>query len=120
MILMRSSRPSGSKPHDNTAKREQNPHYGHYNGLMMTGYEGAAIRDKAIIRDADLMRGRLLLAHRPGRSLHLPRNRRGERPRTMASPAGTRFPAGAKAIADGLGGEQAAAGANAASTIEMP
>src|SRR5437868_1926028 len=33
MILMRSSRPSGSKPHDSTAKREQNPHYGHYNGL---------------------------------------------------------------------------------------
>jgi hypothetical protein len=26
---------------------------------MMTGYKGAAIRDKAIIRDADLMRGRL-------------------------------------------------------------
>ena len=34
MILMRSSRPSGSKPHDSTAKREQNPHYGHYNGLI--------------------------------------------------------------------------------------
>jgi hypothetical protein len=65
---------------------------------MMTGYKGAAIRDKAIIRDADLMRGRLLLAHRPGRSLHLPRNRRGERPRTMASPAGTHFPAGGKPL----------------------
>ena len=35
------------------------------------------------------MRGRLLLAHRPGRSLRLPRDRRGERPRTTASPLGT-------------------------------
>ena len=34
------------------------------------------------------MRGRLLLAHRPGRSLRLPRDRRGERPRTTASPLG--------------------------------
>src|SRR5262245_57974778 len=34
------------------------------------------------------MRGRLLLAHRPGRSLLLPRDRRGERPRTTASPLG--------------------------------
>ena len=30
-----------------------------------------------------------LLAHRPGRSLRLPRDRRGERPRTTASPLGT-------------------------------
>jgi hypothetical protein len=34
------------------------------------------------------MRGRLLLAHRPGRSLRLPRDRRGDRPRTTASPLG--------------------------------
>jgi len=34
MILMHSSGPSASKPlHDNTAKREQNLHYGYYNGL---------------------------------------------------------------------------------------
>lgn len=35
MISMHSCRPSASKPHDNAAKREQNPHYGHYNGLTM-------------------------------------------------------------------------------------
>jgi hypothetical protein len=34
MTLTHSSRLSASKlPHDNTAKREQNPHYSHYNGL---------------------------------------------------------------------------------------
>ena len=33
MISMRSSRPSASKPHDNTGEREKNPHYAHYNGL---------------------------------------------------------------------------------------
>jgi len=40
MILMRSSEPSASKPHDNSAQREQNPHDGHYNGLIFTA--GAA------------------------------------------------------------------------------
>ena len=34
MTSMLSSRPSVSKPHDNSVKREQNPHYSHYNGLM--------------------------------------------------------------------------------------
>ncbi len=33
MTSMLSSRPSVSKPHDNSVKREQNPHYSHYNGL---------------------------------------------------------------------------------------
>jgi hypothetical protein len=38
MILMHSSGPSASKPlHDNTAKREQNLHYGYYNGLITGG-----------------------------------------------------------------------------------
>jgi len=32
---MLSSRPSVSKPHDNSVKREQNPHYSHYNGLIV-------------------------------------------------------------------------------------
>ncbi len=35
MILMRSSRPSASKPHDNSAQREQNSHCGNYNGLKL-------------------------------------------------------------------------------------
>src|SRR6516164_9623061 len=45
MILMHSSGPSASKPlHDNTAKREQNLHYGYYNGLTNNGsYNGAWI-----------------------------------------------------------------------------
>lgn len=34
MTSMLSSRPSVSKPHDNSVKREQNPHYSHYNGLI--------------------------------------------------------------------------------------
>ena len=33
MTSMLSSRPWVSKPHDNSVKREQNPHYSHYNGL---------------------------------------------------------------------------------------
>ena len=38
MTLTHSSRPSASKPQrNNGAKREQNPHYSHYNGLMPTG-----------------------------------------------------------------------------------
>jgi hypothetical protein len=36
MILMHSSGLSASKPlHDDTAEREQNPHYGYYNGLIL-------------------------------------------------------------------------------------
>ena len=34
MTSMLSSRQSVSKPHDNSVKREQNPHYSHYNGLI--------------------------------------------------------------------------------------
>ena len=34
MISMLSSAPSASKPHDKGVKREQNPRYSHYNGLM--------------------------------------------------------------------------------------
>jgi hypothetical protein len=42
--LMHSSRLSGSKPpHDNTAEREQNPHYGHYNGLETLPVSATAI-----------------------------------------------------------------------------
>jgi hypothetical protein len=33
MISIPSFAPSASKPHDKVAKREQNPHYTHYNGL---------------------------------------------------------------------------------------
>jgi hypothetical protein len=33
MISIPSFAPSASKPHDKDAKREQNPHYTHYNGL---------------------------------------------------------------------------------------
>ena len=33
MISIPSFAPSASKPHDKAAKREQNPHYTHYNGL---------------------------------------------------------------------------------------
>ena len=40
MISMRSSAPSASKPHDNRAKREQNPRYGHYNGLNLQRARG--------------------------------------------------------------------------------
>jgi hypothetical protein len=35
MISMPSFAPSASKPRDNGAKREQNPRYGHYNGLSL-------------------------------------------------------------------------------------
>ena len=35
MTSMLSSRPSVSKPHDNSVKREQNPHYSDYNGLIV-------------------------------------------------------------------------------------
>src|SRR5438552_13586651 len=35
MISTPSSAPSVSKRHNKTAKREQNPHYSHYNGLNM-------------------------------------------------------------------------------------
>ena len=38
-----SSARSASKPHENAAKREQNPHYRHYNGL--TPWSGARVGD---------------------------------------------------------------------------
>ena len=44
---MRSSRPSASKPHNNTAQREQNPHYGHYNGLSLRGEAFVGPRQEA-------------------------------------------------------------------------
>jgi hypothetical protein len=36
MISMPSFAPSASKSHDKGAKREQNPPYSHYNGLIMS------------------------------------------------------------------------------------
>src|SRR5438132_13395430 len=55
MILMRSSRPSGSKPHDSTAKREQNPHYGHYNGLKaLEAVKLGRIVDQDLADDPDV------------------------------------------------------------------
>src|SRR5207253_6870880 len=45
--------PSASKQRDNTAKREQNPHYGHHNGLNRD-INGALAEPKIKMRLADL------------------------------------------------------------------
>jgi len=42
MISIPSFAPSASKPHDKAAKREQNPHYTHYNGLTQLSFEARA------------------------------------------------------------------------------
>src|SRR5204863_426566 len=73
MILMRSSRPSGSKPHDSTAKREQNPHYGHYNGLScFRTFCGRTSLGRLARRMGIPSLRRSRLAH-PVRAVHLPR-----------------------------------------------
>ncbi len=64
MISMRSSRPSASKPHDNTGEREKNPHYAHYNGLNqkrnaknapLISLDAGRVKARVIRTDEELM-----------------------------------------------------------------
>ena len=51
MTSMLSSRPSVSKPHDNSVKREQNPHDSHYNGLTRESRgNGGGLRPRVWLR----------------------------------------------------------------------
>ena len=67
MISIPSFAPSASKPHDKVAKREQNPHYTHYNGLTSASRvcltpvklrpHALTVRDACVRRHSDVIVG---------------------------------------------------------------